>query len=143
MDNLNSTLTPTTYGLEIQPPFGGCVLVEDGPGDDLLDISQLELLPILNEGEKFIFFQEAVSRSKDWGQRAAFALRDAGNAGKISKEVWPVGQYVVCGKTIWRGPRGLRYGWFVDRDEGGFYCVCDWFDGEVRSSGRRLPPPRK
>lgn len=134
-------LTPTTFGPEIQPPFKDAVLVEDGPGDDSLDISELkELLPILNEGEEIISFQEAVSRSKDWGQRAAFALRDARNAGKISKEVWPVGTYIVCGKTVWRRPDGRYYGWYVYRIEVGFYCDYVWFDDKVDSDGRRLPP---
>lgn len=137
---VENLLTPTTFGSAIQPPFDGCVLVEDGPGDELPDLSQLELQPILQGEEASISFKEAVSRSKDWGQRAALALRDAGNADQIPESVWKVGEYVVCGKTVWRRPYGPSCAWYVFRSEFGFYCYYVWFAGAVHSGGRRLVP---
>ncbi|MDO8584964.1 MAG: hypothetical protein Q7R85_02470, partial [bacterium] len=47
-------LTPTTFGSEIKPPFedeGGWDIIADGPGDDLLDVANIQQLPMLNEGE--------------------------------------------------------------------------------------------
>ncbi|MBI4092479.1 MAG: hypothetical protein HY420_00985 [Candidatus Kerfeldbacteria bacterium] len=107
-------LTPTTYGEAIAPPFadeGGWDLIADGPGYDLLDLTKIRLLPMLQGDEKSTTFAEAVRRSPEFGQRAAFRLRDEGNAGKISLEVFPVNTYAVCGKTQWRRRRsGRRYG---------------------------------
>ena len=135
-------LTPTTFGLEITPPFpdeGGWDLIADGPGDELLDITKMQQSPILVGDEPVITMEEAANRSKDWGQRAAFALRDAGNAKKISEEVFPVGTYGVCGKTQWRHRRsGKVYAWYVYRNASGFYCDYGWFSDDVHSSGRRL-----
>ena len=66
-------------------------------------ISRIQLLPALQPGDgDVIRFGEACDRAEanpetSWGQRAAFAVRDAGNRGEISKEVWPVGVYAVFG----------------------------------------------
>ncbi|MDO8584971.1 MAG: hypothetical protein Q7R85_02510, partial [bacterium] len=51
---LEQCLTPTTFGSEIKPPFedeGGWDIIADGPGDDLLDVANIQQLPMLNEGE--------------------------------------------------------------------------------------------
>ncbi|MDO8584907.1 MAG: hypothetical protein Q7R85_02160 [bacterium] len=133
-------LTPTTFGPLIQPPFvdeGGWDLIADGP--DELDIANVRQLPMLEGDETVIKYEEAVRRSREFGQRAAFRIRDAGNAGKISKEVFPVDTYAPCGKTVWRHRQGGRcYAWYVDRDASGFCCLCGWFSDVVDSSSRRL-----
>lgn len=149
---LAGVLIPTTYGPAISPPFNGAELIADGPGDAELvaGIARIKLLPILTVGDReSIRFEEACRRGSanpatNWGQRAAFALRDAGNAGKISKEVWPVGQYVVCPRTHWRDPQyGFVCVWDVYRDEGGFFCRYRWFGNSVDRDGRfvSLGPP--
>lgn len=138
-------LMPTRYGSEITPPFPGAELIADGAGDEELiaGIDRIKLTDILTaQDSTYISYEEACKRGSanpatNWGQRAAFALRDAGNAGKISKEVWQVGKYVVCGKTRWRRPRfGGVYAWYVFRGVGGFGCSCDWFGGYVGRDGR-------
>ncbi len=137
-------LTPTTYGLAILPPFANAELVADGPGDDTLNLATMRLLPILrNEENGRISFEEAVRRSTvnpqtNWGQRAASAVRDSGNAGKISLEVWPVGLYAICGKTVWRRRDGYRYALCVIRCGDGFYYSYRWFADDVNFGGRLL-----
>ena len=142
MDVLKDVLTPITFGPEIKPPFDGAILDQDGPGDEAFDIGQLKLVSVLNEADsQYISFEEAVRRGQanakyNWGQRLAFRLRNAGNNGQISKEVWPVGQYLICSKTIWRCSGGDRCAWYVFRDGNGFYCHCLWFGDDVGRDGR-------
>ncbi|PIR86838.1 MAG: hypothetical protein COU11_03200 [Candidatus Harrisonbacteria bacterium CG10_big_fil_rev_8_21_14_0_10_49_15] len=108
-------------------------------------ISRIQLLPALQPGDgDVIRFGEACDRAEanpetSWGQRAAFAVRDAGNRGEISKEVWPVGVYAVFGKTRWRSPRNGRVcAWYVIRDGDGFDCDDVWVDNFVDARGRFL-----
>lgn len=138
-------LTPTRFGPAISPPFPSAELIADGPGDEELvaNIGQLKLVNILEPGDpEYISFEEACRRGSinpatNWGQRAAFALRDAGNAGKISEEIWSVGTYVVCPKTHWRGPgSGSVYAWYVIRNEDGFNCNYNWFGNNVNRNGQ-------
>ena len=136
-------LTPTTHGPAIEPPFNGAVLIEDGVDPDF-DISCLKLLPV--EGCATVEEIVCLGQSKpetNWSQRVALKVYAAGNAGQISKEVWPVGVCAYFTKTVWRGPAGRdRYVWYVIRYEDGFYCDCLWFDYDVDSDDR-LPSSRK
>lgn len=138
-------LLPTRYGAVIAAPFDGAELIADGSDDELIaGIDRgIKLSAILTDRDgTYISFEEACKRGSanpatNWGQRAAFALRDAGNADKISKKVWPVGKYVVCGKTRWRDPQdGNVYAWFVIRLGDGFSCDYIWFDDNVRRLGQ-------
>jgi len=138
-------LVPTRYGSEISPPLPGAELIADGAGDEELiaGIDRIKLTNILTKQDgAYISFEEACKRGSanpatNWGQRAAFALRDAGNAGRISLETWPVGKYVPCPKTRWRNPQdGNVYVWCVIRSELGFGCGCDWFGDSVDSDGQ-------
>lgn len=143
MELLKNVLTPTTYGSELESPFNNATLVTDGPGDDKFDITQLKLVDILTADDPdCITMEEAVRRGQkncdwNWGQRLAFKIRDEEKAGKISTDVWPVGLYAVCSKTVWqRG--GDRCAWCVVRGEDGFFCDWNWFGHEV-DSGSRFP----
>lgn len=138
-------LLPTRYGSEIPPPLKDGELIADGAGDEELiaGIDRIKLDPILTAADgSYISFEEACNRgtknpATNWGQRAAFALRDAGNAGKISKEVWPVGEEVICGKTRWRSPPDhYVYAWYVIRNEDRFDCYCRSFGSHVLGNAR-------
>ena len=138
-------LTPMTYGAVITPPFDGAELIADGSDEELIaGIDRgIKLSDILTKSDgDHISFKEACKRgtvnpATNWGQRAAFALRDAGNAGKFSKSVWPVGKYVVCGKARWRNPQyGDVYAWCVVRNEDGFSCYSYWFGFSVNRHGQ-------
>ena len=147
LKTLDGILTPTTYGTAIMPPFDGAILDEDGPGDETFDVSRLMLIPILKDEENQTTVKEAVRKGQansgtNWGERAAFVVREAGNAGKISLEVWPVGCYALFTKTIWRDRDDSRYAWCVFRSEGGFTCGYRWFTFVVNASGR-FPSLRK
>ncbi len=142
MEVLRLVLTPITFGPEIKSPFDGVILAEDGFGDDTFDIAKLKLIPVLTEADpQYISMEEAVLRGQansdcNWGQRLAFRLRDAGNNGEISKEIWPVGQYVICSKTVWRYSDGNRCAWFIYRGGDGFDCNYRWFSFSVSRSSR-------
>lgn len=138
-------LLSTRYGAVITPTFDGAELIADGSDDELIaGIDRgIKLSDILTKSDgDYVSFEEACKRGSvnpatNWGQRAAFALRDAGNAGKFSKSVWPVGKYVVCGKTRWRNPLdGLVFAWYVIRSEDGFRCDYRWFGHSVGRRGQ-------
>ncbi len=145
MEGEMDVLARIRFGQRIFPPFNGAELVADGPGDEELvaGIDRLKLVDILTgPGDDYISFKEACKRGSanpatNWGQRAAFALRDAGNAGMISTEVFPVGEYVVFPKTRWLDPQRDRICvWVVVRSEGGFSCDYHWFGTSVTRRGR-------
>ena len=142
LDALANVLTPSTFGTEIKLPFPGAILVADGPGDDDCNIANLVLRPILTAADPdYITMEEAVRRGAahpdtHWGERLAFQLQKEGNAGTISTDIWPVGIYIVCSKTIWRHSGGSRSAWYVVRDGVGFDCYFHWFDIKVSRYSR-------
>lgn len=131
-------LTPTTYGRRIYLTFysPGAKLVEDGP-DEIPEISRIRLRPACRDRRKKFSVAKALARARanpktNWGQRAAEAVCDAGNAGKISKKIWPVGKYAIFGKTIWLTRSGGRHPCFVFRTKTGFDVYhSSWFTNEI------------
>jgi len=94
-------LTPTTYGHRITCPIEGAELFKDKPGDEALQVDQMQLLLVRPEVQNYSVVVGFPHKDSNWGQRAAIMVRHLGDQGRFSEKMWPVGVTVACAGTIW------------------------------------------
>ncbi|GEM_PF-6513750 len=105
------------------------------------NIAKLRLVPILERGERPIALVAALRRGRenpatDYGKRFAKELCVAGNAGRISAEVFPRGVYVLCPRGSRRDSGGFGAWRVIRNDDDRFCCDYVYFRGGVGPNGR-------